>query len=200
MQIVRLNIQLKDGTPVLLRPVLPEDRQRLQDELLLMSAESRYRRFLSRMSRLSEEQLRYFTEVDQETHVAWIALNPAAAGLPGLGIARFIRKQEQPRVAEVALAVIDAFQGRGLGSALLATLYLMAQARGIDAFRAVLSVENETVGAWLRRLGASGQLCSRGVVELDLPVHRDLSKLPPTSTGRRFRELLKVLSEGLTAP
>ena len=95
-----LNIQLRDGAPVLLRPVLPEDRQRLQHGLLLMSAESRYRRFFSPMPAFSEEQLRYFTEVDQENHVAWIALDPSAPGLPGLGIARFIRNPDEPTMAE----------------------------------------------------------------------------------------------------
>jgi GNAT superfamily N-acetyltransferase len=196
----QINIQLKDGTLVLLRPVLPEDRQRLQHGLLLMSAESRHRRFFSSMSALSEEQLDYFTVVDQENHVAWIALDPSAPGLPGLGIARFIRYPDQPRMAEVAFAVIDAFQARGLGSVLLATLYLVAQARGIETLRAVVLVDNGTVAAWLRRLGASGKQGSDGVMELDLPVHRDRSRLPQNPTGKRFEKLLNQLSEGAKSP
>ncbi len=199
-EMTRLNIQLRDGAPVLLRPVLPEDRQRLQHGLLLMSAESRYRRFFSPMPAFSEEQLRYFTEVDQENHVAWIALDPSAPGLPGLGIARFIRYPDEPTMAEVAFAVIDAFQARGLGSALLATLYLVAQARGIETLRAVVLVDNGTVAAWLRRLGALGKPCSDGVVELDLPVHRDLARLPQSPAGKQFEKLLKQLSEGLCHP
>lgn len=61
------------------------------------------------MARLSEKQLRYFTEVDQQNHVAWIALYPAAAGLHGLGVARFVRYRDQPMIAELAFAVIDAY-------------------------------------------------------------------------------------------
>ena len=193
----QVNFQLKDETPVLLRPVLPEDRQRLQNGLLLMSAESRYQRFFSPMPGLSEEQLGYFTKVDQVNHVAWIALDPSAPGQPGLGIARFIRYPDEPRMAEVAFAVIDAFQARGLGSALLATLYLVAQAHDIETLRAVVLIDNGTVAAWLRRLGALGKQGSDGVMELDLPVHRDLSRLPQNPTGKQFEKLLKQLSERL---
>ena len=196
----RVNIQLKDGTPVLLRPVLPGDRQRLQTGLLLMSAESRYRRFFLPMPGFSEEQLDYFTKVDQENHIAWVALDWSVAGLPGLGIARFIRYPDKPSMAEVAFAVIDSFQGRGLGTALLATLYLVAQARAIETLRAVVLADNGTVAAWLRRLGALGKPASDGVMELDLPVHRDLSRLPQNPTGKQFKKLLKTLSQGLYHP
>lgn len=197
---MQVHIQLRDGTAVLLRPVLPEDRQRLEKGLLRMSAESRYQRFFSPIRVLSDKQLRYFTEVDQENHIAWIALDTSASGLPGLGIARFVRYPDQPLMAEVAFTVIDAFQARGLGSLLLATLYLVAQTRGIETFRAVVLVANGTVADWLRRLGASGKLSSGGMVELDLPIHRDLAKLPQNPTGRHFEKLLKQLSKELCLP
>jgi len=196
----QLNIQLKDGTAVLLRQVLPEDRQRLETGLLRMSAESRYQRFFSPIRGLSDKQLRYFTEVDQENHIAWIALDPSASELPGIGIARFVRYRDQPLMAEVAFTVIDAYQARGLGSNLLATLYLVAQARGIETFRAVVLAANGTVTNWLRRLGATGKLSSAGVVELDLPIHRDLAQLPQSPTGRQFDKLLKQLSKELCLP
>lgn len=195
-----INVHLKDGTPVLLRPVLPEDRQRLENGLLRMSAESRYQRFFSLVGELSDKQLRYFTEVDQINHVAWIALDPSASGLPGLGIARFVRYRDEPMMAEVAFTVIDAYQARGLGSTLLATLYLVAQVRGIETFRALVLVANGTVVDWLRRLGASGKLSSGGVVELDLPIHRDLANLPQSPTGRQFEKLLQQLSKELCLP
>jgi GNAT superfamily N-acetyltransferase len=189
-EIIQLSIRLRDGTPVILRPVLPEDRDRLQSGLLQMSAESRYRRFFFPVRRLSEEQLRYFTEVDQENHVAWIGLGASSAGLPGIGIARFIRMEERPIMAEAAFAVIDALQGRGLGTALLAILYLMAQARGIQTLRAVVLAENTKVVSWLSHLGAHGKLQPEGVVEVDLAVQRDLSQLPQNNTARLFAEFV----------
>lgn len=84
-----------------------------------------------------------------------------------------------------------------MGSTLLATLYLVAQARGIETLRAVVLVANGTVADWLRRHGASGKVGSGGVVELDLPIHRDLARLPQSPTGKQFEKLLKKLSAGL---
>lgn len=187
---IQLSIRLRDDTPVILRPVLPKDRDRLQSGLLQMSTESRYRRFFSPVPGLSEEQLRYFTEVDQENHVAWIGLDASNAGLPGIGIARFIRMKERPTMAEAAVAVIDAFQGQGLGTALLAILYLMAQARGIQTIRAVVLAENTKVASWLGHVGAHRKLQSGGVVEMDLAVRRDLSQLPQSNTAMLFAKFL----------
>jgi GNAT superfamily N-acetyltransferase len=189
-EMIQLSIQLRDGTPVMLRPVLPEDRDRLQSGLLQMSAESRYRRFFVPVRGLSEEQLRYFTEVDQENHVAWIGLDVSSPGLPGIGIARFIRMEGCPTTAEVAFAVIDALQGRGLGTALLAILFLMAQARGIQILRAVVLAENTKIVSWLGHLGAQGKLQTEGVVEVDLEVQRDLSPLLQNNTAKLFAKYL----------
>jgi RimJ/RimL family protein N-acetyltransferase len=187
---IQLSIRLRDGTPVMLRPVLPEDRDRLQSGLLQMSAESRYQRFFSPVRGLTEEQLRYFTEVDQEKHVAWIGLDASSAGLPGIGIARFIRMEERPTMAEVACAVVDALQERGLGTALLAILYLMAQARGIETLRAFVLAENTKIVSWLGHLGAHGKLQPEGVVKVDLGVQCDLSHLPQNNTARLFAEFV----------
>lgn len=190
---ILIPVQLRDGTEALLRPVLPEDRGRLQTGLLLMSAESRYRRFFSLQTRLDEEQLRYFTELDQENHVAWIALDPSSAELPGIGIARFIRMREHRETAEFAITVIDAFHRRGLGTALLAILYLMAQKRSITTLQADILIENSTMTSWFRRLGARGRLQASGVAEMDLTIHPDLSRLPRNPTARGFAHHMEAI-------
>lgn len=191
-ELPQLSIELRDGTRALLRPVLPEDRGRLQHGLLRMSAESRYRRFFSYTPGLSGEQLRYFTEIDQENHVAWIALDPLTARHSGIGIARFIRMKDQPNMAEIAIAAVDAFQDQGLGTALLAILYLMAQKRGITTLRAVVLIENSAMTSWFRRLGAKGGLQTAGVAEMDLIIHSDLSRLPENPTAKRFAHLVRT--------
>jgi GNAT superfamily N-acetyltransferase len=186
---IQLSIRLRDGTPVILRPVLPEDRDRLQSGLLQMSAESRCRRFFFPVRGLTEEQLRYFTESGSR--------KPCRLDRPGriergpswnrrIGIARFIRMEERPIMAEAAFAVIDALQGPGLGTALLAILYLMAQAQGIQILRAIVLAENTKIVSWLGHLGAHGRLQPEGVVEVDLAVQRDLSHLPQNNAARLF--------------
>lgn len=184
--------QLRDGTPVLLRPVLPEDRWRLIEGFEQLSRVSRYLRFFSGINRLSEEQLTYLTEVDQVNHVAWGALDPQKPELPGLGLGRFHRIPEQPETAEFAVVVADHIAGRGLGSVLLGILYLRAIDLGVRTLWAKVLAENVTVFDWLINLGAA-VLCKQQTCELTLDVHADLSRLPDTSSARRFAALLEQL-------
>ena len=174
-----LQLTLQDGTPVLLRPVLPADRERIERGVAALSSESRYFRFFTPAVRLSDQQLRYFSEVDQHKHVAWVALDSANPKHPGLGIARFIRTKQNPTVAEMAFVVIDAYQQRGLGTILLAVLYLMAEAHGVRVLRAIVLGENTSVSNWLRNLGAT-ESYEGDEYRLDLMVHRDRSPLPRT--------------------
>ena len=125
----RVTVAFKDGTSVLLRPVMPEDKGRISSGLLQMSPQSRYFRFFSLMGSLSGDQLRYLTEVDQVNHVAWIAVDPATPQQSGMGIARFICSPANPRTAEAAFAVIDAWQHKGLGTYLAGVLYLRRRKR-----------------------------------------------------------------------
>ncbi len=194
-----LHMELADGTPVLLRPVLPEDRERVRIAIAGMSRESRYRRFFSSNLNPSDDLLRYFTEVDQHNHVAWGALDPCAEGQPGVGIGRFIRDRDRPTVAEVAFAVRDDLQGHGLGTLLLAILYLVAPSHGIDTFRAVVLDDNYTVTDWLAELGANGKLRD-GVMESELPVRRDYSPLHETPATEHFNRRLHELSAKLGQP
>ena len=104
--------RLTDGTSVILRPIVGSDREYFRKGFHALSAESRYHRFFSYSPGLSDAELRYFTEVDQINHVAWVAVATEPSPTPGLAVARFIRIPEQPSVAEFALAVIDAMQER----------------------------------------------------------------------------------------
>ena len=88
-----LQFTLQDGAQVLLRPVIPDDQERIQNGMAALSSESRHSRFFTRAAQLSDQQLRYFSDVDQNKHVAWIALDSSNPKHPGLGITRFTRDQ-----------------------------------------------------------------------------------------------------------
>jgi GNAT superfamily N-acetyltransferase len=145
---------LRDGTPVRLRMIGSADRARLAAGFANLSAESRYRRFFTAMPRLSEGMLDQLVATDGRDHVAIGAEvasdDPAVA--EGLGVARFMRLAEAPEVAEVAVAVIDAKQGLGLGQLLLGALVDAARARGIHRFRATLLSQNAAARALLEEL------------------------------------------------
>jgi len=121
----RVQVVLRDGSTAELRPISPEDRSLLQEGFSQMSEESRFARFGSGMANLRDSELRYLTDVDQVSHVAWGAIiddQPA-------GIGRYIVGSGPD--AEIAITVVDRFQRRGLGSTLFQALVASARASGI---------------------------------------------------------------------
>jgi GNAT superfamily N-acetyltransferase len=121
-----------------LRPVRPDDKGVIAEGFDQLSPESRYRRFFTAMNRLSDADLRYLTEVDHDDHEAILAFTEA--GEP-VGVARYVRS-EIPTEAEVAVAVIDHWQGRGAATALLERLVERARHAGIERFVATVLSEN----------------------------------------------------------
>lgn len=191
-----MELSLRDGTPVLLRPIQPDDKSRLQEGLQQLSETSRYRRFMAAISQLSPEQLRHLTEIDHKDHAAWIALDPAAQGHPGLGVARYIRLKNEPEVAEAAVAVIDSHQKRGLGTLLLGILALGALENGIHTFRAYVLSENRPVLQILNDLGAKTSREGGALLRVDVPIPDDPQTLPDTPTGM----VLKAVARQILPP
>lgn len=179
--------RLRDGLRVRVRPIESEDRERLQVGLHRLSAASRYQRFHAAVSELSLEQLRSLTEVDQVNHIAWIALDAATRGEPALGVARCIRVPREPHTAEVAVTVLDAYQGRGLGTLLLGVLSRCAARQGIRTFRAFVREDNDAMLRIFKDLGADVGALEEGVYQLDIPVPEDPGTLPDTPTRRVFK-------------
>jgi GNAT superfamily N-acetyltransferase len=149
-----MHIALRDGRFVRVRLVRSDDRARVQRGVNEMSHMSRYLRFFVSTREMTDEQARRFTEIDQVNHVAVCAVEPTDAEQRGYGIARFVRGAADPRSAEFAVAVVDEMQGRGLGTILMAALYLRAQALGVVMLHGDVMAENPIVPNWLPRLGA----------------------------------------------
>jgi len=177
---------LKDGTPVLLRPVVPEDRDRFVVGMAQLSFDSRYFRFFTPQRCLSREQLRYFTEVDQRNHVAWVGIKATAADPCGLGTGRFVRRLDDASVAEFALTVIDSCQRKGLGTLLMAVLCVVAGQQGVRFLEGVILPENRTVINWLVRLDARLTFAD-GVWQARLPVSGPPAAPGGHATALRFR-------------
>ena len=132
---------------MVIRPIDAGDRQALNAGFERMGRESRYRRFLTATPALSEAQLRYLTEVDQHHHVALAAVD----GSNIVGVARFVR--EGIADAELAIGVVDEWQGRGLGTALMAALVDQSLKQGVTRFQAYVLADNEPMLRLLAGLG-----------------------------------------------
>jgi RimJ/RimL family protein N-acetyltransferase len=141
---------LGDGTRVLLRTVLPSDRELLRAGFQELSAESRYMRFFIGKTELSEEEARMLTELDGVCRFALCAVRPE--GGQGLGVARFALDNEADEVAEAAITVVDHAQGKGLGTLLLQRLAAAAHERGVRFFRCELLASNRRVRRLLESL------------------------------------------------
>ena len=154
---------LRDGSTVLIRQVRATDAPLLADGFARLSARSRQMRFLGPKKMLSAAELRYLTEVDHWDHEALGALSPADGR--GVGIARYIRDPDDPRAAEIAVTIADDWQGRGLGTELLARLSDRARQAGICRFTAMVSADNVTMTGLLWKMGAKQAGRGRGTVE-----------------------------------
>jgi RimJ/RimL family protein N-acetyltransferase len=151
-------VVLRDGSAVLIRQVRSTDAPLLADGFARLSPRSRRMRFLSAKTTLSAAELRYFTEVDHHDHEAIGALS--AADGRGVGIARYVRYADDPQAAEIAVTVVDDWQGRGLGTELLSRLSGRARQAGIHRLTALAAAENLAVAGLARSLGAC--LAGRG--------------------------------------
>jgi GNAT superfamily N-acetyltransferase len=161
---------LSDGTRILMRRLGPDDGELLTRHFAALSAESRHRRFLGGKSALSDQELRFYTHVDGEMHLALVAVradNPEEA----IGVARFIRSADAPEIAEPAAAVVDAMQAQGVGKLLLMRLGEAALERGVKRFRWDMLSGNSPVLRLVQDLAPSCAVESQGpTAVVDVPL------------------------------
>jgi RimJ/RimL family protein N-acetyltransferase len=162
----RARVVLRDGSAVLIRPVRGADAPLLADGFARLSERSRRLRFLGRKRTLTEADLRFFTDVDHRDHEALGALDHVRGG--GVGIARYVRDRENPAAAEIAVTIVDDWQGRGLGTELLARLAERAREEGIRRFTAVVTDGNPAASGLLRSSGASLVHRGSGIAEYEI--------------------------------
>jgi RimJ/RimL family protein N-acetyltransferase len=167
--------RLRDGTPILVRSLQPEDAKELLRGFARLSACSRRFRFLSPVHKLSLEQVRELTEVDQHDHVAIAARDESRPDHPGIGVARFVRLEQDPSVAEFAITVIDEYQHRGLGTLLLQLLLKAAEALQVRTLRGFLLADNLTMLQLLHKFETTWRRAWDNTLRVDLPVSQAAS-------------------------
>ena len=151
--------RLDNGTRVTIRPIRPDDKELLARGHGRLSADTVYRRFLGPKPVLSGSELRYLTEVDGRDHVALVAESPTQPVRRFVGVARFVRLQDEPDAAEAAIVVADDWQGRGVGSLLARELARRARGLGIRRFTATIASDNRPAQRLMEK--ATGHLDRR---------------------------------------
>jgi hypothetical protein len=105
---------LRDGRRVEIRALRREDRNGLEEAVSRASAESLRRRFFSVRRHFSEQELEFFSNIDLVSHVALVVVADEGGGPVIVGGGRYI--DLEPGRAEVAFALIDEYQGQGIGA------------------------------------------------------------------------------------
>jgi RimJ/RimL family protein N-acetyltransferase len=180
---------LSDGSVVEIRPVTRTDRELLEDGFARLGPTSRYQRFLSPVKRLSPRDLTYLTDVDHHDHEGLVAVEPDHGRL--VGVARFVRSEPASDIAEVGIAVIDAWQQRGVGTALLHHLANRAHEEGVTRFSAYVLPDNRRVMEVLSGLGDVRVVGHEpGALELEIDLPRE-----PLDARRLLRAAASVPSD-----
>ena len=182
-------VVLRDGSMALIRQVQAADAPLLADGFARLSAESRSTRCLGAKKELSPAELRYLVDVDHYDHEALGALEHP--GGQGVGIARYIRQPSDPQTAEIAVTVIDDWQGRGLGTELIRQLSGRAWRAGIRRFIAMATADNLAAVRLLRTMRAQPVRCGAGAVDYEITLEprethdhgRTLAAVDNTLTG-----------------
>jgi RimJ/RimL family protein N-acetyltransferase len=142
---------LRNGRKIEIRAQRPEDRQSLDAAISRMSDESVYRRFFGPRRKFTAKEADYFLHIDFVNHVALVAVAAEGGRDPIIGGGRYI--VVEPGRAEVAFAVIDAYQGQGLGAALMRALAEIARQAGLHEFLADVLANNAAMLKVFERSG-----------------------------------------------
>lgn len=138
-------------TGIRVEPLVPGDLMTVQQVFHGLGARSRELRFLAAKPRLTSADLRSLTDVDGHDRVALVARHDDCP----IGIARFVRDTEDPASADVAVAVVDAWQDRSVGTRLAHALLERAQELGITRFSIAIAHENEAAIRLMHRIAGS---------------------------------------------
>ena len=159
---------LQDGTPALIWPLLPTDAGTLRDVFRRLSPESRQRRFLQPLAQLDDPMIeRLVDSVDGVHHIALllIVLPPEGEEEP-VGVARLMQYSDDPATAEIAVTVVDDWQGRGAGTALVSSL-MQRRPAAVTRLRTLVAADNRASLALLAGAGrVSSGLPERGVLDV----------------------------------
>ena len=196
-------VELDDHTPIRLRLGTSDDRDELAAGFARLSPESRIARFFTGMPRLSRLFLDRLLDVDESRHVAIVAedmsrmsdVDEQTMGL-GVGVARYIATDTDPTRAEMAVAVIDEYHGRGIGHLLLDALVDHAVRNGIATGTATVLSDNTKMLRLMTSMGATPHTDpdDRTIVTVEIPLGADHAR------RSRLHAALSMLARGAVTP
>jgi acetyltransferase len=145
---------MRDGTPVLLRPMKPEDEQLVSDFLGKCSEETIYFRYFRLIKKWTHEMLIRFTQNDYDREMGLMAIGRPPGPEVMLGVCRLVMEANR-ETAEFAIIVADQWQGKGLGPKLLEEVVGIARERRVKLLWGEVLATNQPMLEMVKRLGFS---------------------------------------------
>ena len=179
-----IGLTLRDGTDVLVRPLVRSDRATMEDLIAHQSDETLRRRFFS-PGHPGARVVAHLVDINYIDHFAWGVTEPD--GITGVGAARYVRLRDDPTSADLAFGIADEHHGKGLGTLLLGALAWVAADAGIEHFTAEVLADNLPMRAVLAKAGATSSMPSMGVVAVTLEV-ASAQHLVDEHTALRLRD------------
>ena len=143
---------LLNDTDVTIRPIRTEDSGMEQEFIRNLSKESRYFRFMASIPELSPKKLKYFTEIDYDRHMAFVATIMRNHKEMEIGVVRYVHT-ETPGSCEFGITVDDAWHGSGVAVFLMISLEDMARERGFKTMEGVVLPGNEKMIRFAQKRG-----------------------------------------------
>jgi len=161
--------RLRDGRSIQIRALRPEDHTQMLAAVSRTSPQSLYRRFFGPKKGFSESEKAFFLNVDFTDHVALVASIDQSDRTQIVGGGRYV--VTEPGVAEIAFTVTDEFQGKGVGSALMRHLALLAGRASLKQLIADVLPENTAMMNILKKSGLPTTISrAKGVIHVRLDV------------------------------
>ena len=145
---------MRDGTPVLLRPMKPEDEQIVSDFLGRCSEETIYFRYFRLIKKWTHEMLIRFTQNDYDREIGLMAIGRPPGPEVMLGVCRLVMDANR-ETAEFAIIVGDQWQGKGLGPKLVEEVIAIARERGVKLLWGEVLATNQPMLEMVTHLGFS---------------------------------------------
>ena len=151
------DLTLASGEDVRVRPIRPSDERLLTHHFYSLSQESVMMRFGEAVRSLSHAKIRDLVNVDYINHYAILGMQKVGEGFEPVGVARYYVNQSTG-IAELAMAVVDEFQNKGMGTTLLAALIERAKATRLNGLEAYVAADNHAMLKLLYGCGLPHQL------------------------------------------
>lgn len=174
------------------RPIEPADRVILQKGFKQLSDWSKHLRFFNVRSELNSSQLDFFTKVDGVSHVSWIIIDETNNEHNPVGVGRLVKLKNEPKIAEIAITVVDDYQKKGMGKILFSVLNVMATHNQIEKLRCYVISDNNFVLKVLDKFGVISRKKEGQISIIDTDVIKNNSVI---SDIKEMKEFMAVFSD-----